>query len=135
MRNHDGVTPIGRCGIQQLPNQLSSRLFFRAGKFIEDREILRCRPLAEGQFSCFDASTIRAGQHRAYRNPQGLERRTDISGFLPSRFVEISLTRAIPIVVGALSRNKAVCRHVTHQDDEPPLLERPDELLPLQLRL
>jgi hypothetical protein len=32
--------PVGRCRIEQLPNQLSSRFFFGAGKFIEDREIV-----------------------------------------------------------------------------------------------
>ncbi len=135
MRDHDGVAAIGWCRIQQLPNQFSSRFFFRARKFIEDRKVFRRRPFAEGKFPGIDASAERAGQHRADGNPQAFERRTDIPGLLPSPFVEISLACTIPIVVSALWRNKAVCRHVAHQDDEPALLERLDERLALQQRL
>ena len=135
MRDHDGVTPVSRCRIQQLPNQFSSRFLFRAGKFIKNREILRWRPFVERQFPSVDAPAIRARQHLADRNPQALERRTDFPGFSLSPFVEIPLARAISIVVGSLSRNEAICRHVANQDNEPAFLERLDERSPLQQRL
>ena len=135
MRDHDGVTPVGWCRIQQLPNQLSSRFFFRSGKLIKDREILRCRPFAESEFPGVDASAIRAGQHRTDRNPQTLECCTDVPGFLLSPFIEIPLARAILIIAGSLSGYKAVCRHVAKQDNEPAFPERLDERPPLQARL
>ncbi len=108
MRNHDGVTPIGRRRIQQFSNQLSLRFSFRSRNFIEGREILQWCPFTKGKLPGVDASAVRAGQHRADRNSQALECRTDASGFLPSPFVEISLVRATPIAMDALFRNKAV---------------------------
>ena len=135
MSDHDGVTPLDRCRIQQSPNQLSPRFFFQAGKFVKNRKVLRRCSFAEGKLPGVNASAIRAGQYRADRNPQALERRADVSGFTSSPFIEISLARAISIVVSALPRNKALGRHMAHQDDEPPFSERLDELPPLQQRL
>jgi len=102
VRDHDGVTSIGRRCIEQLPNQLSHRFFFWGGEFIKDREILRRCPFAEGELPGIDASAIRAGQHRANRNVQALECHTNVLGRLPPLFVEISLARAILVVVGSL---------------------------------
>jgi len=135
MRDHDSVTPVSGERIQQLSNQLSSRFFLGAGKFIEDREIIRGRPFAEGKLPGIDAPAIRTRQHRAYRNPQALERRTDILGFSPTPFVEVSLARTISIFVSSLSGNKAVCRHVAKQDNKPAFPERLDQRPPLQARL
>ena len=63
-----------------------------------------------------------------------LECRADIPGFLLSLLVEVSLARAISIVVGSLPGDKAICRHVAKQDDEPAFLERLDKRLTLQQR-
>ena len=135
MRDHDGVASIARRCIEQLPNQLSPRFFFWGGEFIKDREILRRRPFAEGELPGVDASAIRAGHHRANRNIQALECHTDVLGRLPPLFIEISLARAILVVVSALAGDIAVRRHMAHQNHEPALPERLDEFRPLQTRL